>query len=97
MATPSRAASGAAASTTGRHEALTEVQAAFPCRDAAIAALAAELCGSSEARPPCFVWGPPATGKTAVVRWGCRHAAPACPPVQPPQASAVATPHFSQH
>jgi Cdc6-like AAA superfamily ATPase len=75
---------------------LVALKKRYPGREAAIDVLAKAL-DTGRARTTCVVYGPAATGKTAVVRWGCRHAAPACPPVQPPQASAVATPHFSQH
>ena len=62
-----RLQSGADASTSQR---LASLRQQFPCREQAVDQLAAELSRGSRPGTACFVYGPPATGKTAVVRWG---------------------------
>lgn len=47
----------------------------WPCREQLIDQLAQRLSCTGSSQAPVFVFGPPATGKTAVVRWG-----PACLP-----------------
>lgn len=67
-APPPRAASGSQASTSQACEALKQ---RFPCREAIIDQLRDMIVHGSTAGPVLAV-GPPATGKTAVVRWGGR-------------------------
>lgn len=68
------AAGGTAAAAAGRHHELAALKQHFPGREQAIDQLAAELCRSGSLGTNLLVYGPPATGKTAVVRcaegWG---------------------------
>ena len=69
MAAPSGSAAAAAAAALAPAAAAALVKQHFPERGAAIDALAAELGRSrSVGGNACLVYGPPATGKTAVVR-----------------------------
>lgn len=67
-----RIASGSHASTrdgrAGSAEAAARLKQRWPCREQQVEQLVQVLCSSGSAQAPLFVFGPPATGKTAVVR-----------------------------
>lgn len=62
-----RLQSGAQASTSSS-DGLALLKRRFPCREQAIGQLADEFSRGGSVGKDCLVYGPPATGKTAVVR-----------------------------
>ena len=65
-----RASSHDKASTSAGREQVEQLKRRWPGREQLVEQLALRLTSTGSSEAPLFVFGPPATGKTAVVRCG---------------------------